>query len=87
MTGMDMIACLRVPFAPMRRLVSRRYLTDSWISKTGTYYALVALDVEKFSDAVNRMDQLSESVRRAVVERAEESFLEMNEEIERERQR
>ena len=62
-------------------------MADSWISKTGTYYALVALDVEKFSDAVNRMDQLSESVRRAVVERAEESFTELGEEIERERQR
>jgi hypothetical protein len=62
-------------------------MADSWISKTGTYYALVALDVEKFSDAVNRMNQLSESVRRAVVERAEASFAELGEEIERERQR
>lgn len=62
-------------------------MADSWISQTGTYYALVALDVEKFSDAVSRMDQLSESVRRAVVERAEDSFSEMNQEIERERDR
>ena len=62
-------------------------MTDSWISQTGTYYALVALDVEKFSDAVSRMDQLSESVRRAVVERAEDSFRELNEEIENERAR
>ena len=62
-------------------------MADSWISQTGTYYALVALDGEKFSDAVSRMDQLSESVRRAVVERAEASFSELNEEIENERQR
>ena len=62
-------------------------MADSWISKTGTYYALVALDVEKFSDAVSRMDQLSESVRRAVVDRAEDSFSELNEEIEDERKR
>lgn len=61
--------------------------TASWISQTGTYYALVALDVEKFSDAVSRMDQLSESVRRAVVERAEDSFRELNEEVENERAR
>jgi hypothetical protein len=62
-------------------------MADSWISQTGTYYALVALDVEKFSDVVSRMDQLSESVRRAVVERAEDSFSELHEEIETERQR
>ena len=62
-------------------------MADSWISQTGTYYALVALDIEKFSDAVSRMDQLSESVRRAVVERAEDSFSELNEEIEDERKR
>jgi hypothetical protein len=58
-------------------------MADSWISQTGTYYALVGLDVEKFSDAVSRMDQLSESVRRAVVERAEDSFSELNDEIKR----
>lgn len=62
-------------------------MTDSWISQAGTYYALVSLDVEKFSDAVSRMDQLSESVRRAVVERAEASFSELNDEVERERRR
>jgi len=62
-------------------------MADSWISQTGTYYALVALDVEKFSDAVSRMDQLSESVRRAVVERAKDSFSELNQEIESERDR
>ena len=62
-------------------------MVDSWVSQAGTYYALVALDVEKFSDAVSRMDQLSESVRRAVVERAEDSFAELSEEVERERQR
>ena len=62
-------------------------MADSWISQTGTYYALVGLDVEKFSNAVSRMDQLSESVRRAVVERAEDSFSELNEEIESERGR
>jgi hypothetical protein len=56
-------------------------MTDSWISQNGTYYALVALDVEKFSDSVSRMDQLSERVRRAVVERAEASFAELDEEI------
>jgi hypothetical protein len=62
-------------------------MTDSWISKNGTYYALVALDVEKFADSVSRMDQLSEQVRRAVVERADASFAELDEEIEKDNAR
>jgi hypothetical protein len=61
--------------------------TDSWVSENGTYYALVALDIEKFSDSVGRMDQLSESMRRAVVERAERAFGDLDQEIERERDR
>ena len=62
-------------------------LTDSWISQKGTLYALVALDVDKFSDSVNRMNQLSEAVREAVMERADQAFAELDEEIERERKR
>jgi hypothetical protein len=62
-------------------------MTDSWISQNGTFYALVALDLEKFEDSVRRMDQLSESVRKAVVERAEQSFAELDDEIESERAR
>ena len=62
-------------------------MTDSWISSNGTYYALVALDVEKFADSVSRMDQLSEQVRRAVVERADASFAELDEEIEKDNAR
>jgi hypothetical protein len=58
-------------------------MTDSWISKNGTYYALVALDVEKFEDSVSRMGQLSEQVRRAVVERADATFAELDREIEK----
>ena len=62
-------------------------LTDSWISQKGTLYALVALDVDKFSDSVKRMNQLSEAVREAVMERADQAFAELDEEIERERKR
>lgn len=53
-------------------------LTDTWISKTGTYYALVSLRVAKFAHAVNSMDQLSERTRRAVVERAEKEWLDLD---------
>lgn len=58
-------------------------LVDSWISRSGTFYALVSLDVETFRDAVSRMEQLSEAVRRAVVERAEQAFDELDHQLER----
>ena len=56
-------------------------LTDTWISQTGTYYALVSLDVEKFSESVSQMEQLSEQTRQAVVDRAAQSFAELEEEL------
>jgi predicted aminopeptidase len=62
-------------------------MTDSWISQNGTFYALVSLDLDKFEDSVKRMDQLSEAVRDAVVERAEQSFAELDDEIDKERAR
>lgn len=58
---------------------------DSWISKTGTYYVLAVLDVDKFKDAVNNMKNLSESVRKAVVERADKAFSELDVEISKQR--
>lgn len=59
---------------------------DSWISNSGTFYALVCMDVEKFSGAINNMGQLSESIRKAVVERAEKAFDELSQEIEKKNQ-
>lgn len=58
-------------------------LVDSWISRSGTFYALVSLDVESFQNAVSRMEQLSETVRRAVIERAEEAFDDLDYQLER----
>jgi len=58
-------------------------LVDSWISKSGTFYALVALDLETFRKTVAGMEQLSEAVRRAVVERAEQAFDELDHQLER----
>jgi hypothetical protein len=60
-------------------------LEDTWISPNGTFYALVAMDVEKFKDAVSKMNNLSESVRKAVEERAEKAFEELDTEIDKER--
>lgn len=55
---------------------------DSWISDSGTLYILMCADIEKFKDAVSKMGQLSESVRKAVVERADKAFDELSKEIE-----
>lgn len=55
-------------------------LQDTWISKNGTLYTLVALDVERFNDSIGRMTNLSESIRTAVRERASASFRELDEE-------
>lgn len=61
-------------------------LIDSWISDSGTFYALVALDLERFKDLVSQMENLSESVRRAVVQRADEAFRDLDEQLEKRRE-
>ena len=53
-------------------------IVDSWISSSGTYYALCRLDVDGFKDTVRRMTALSESVRQAVVDRADKAFEELD---------
>ena len=67
--------------------LSGTQMATTWISQNGTFYALVALDVDKFSDSVSRMDQLSEAIREAVVERADQSFAELNDAIDKGRAR
>lgn len=62
-------------------------MRESWISKSGTFYALVVLDVAKFKDSVGEMKDLSVSVREAVQQRAEANWGELDEEIENERSR
>lgn len=52
----------------------------TWIADTGTLYVLVCVDVEKFKDSVNKMSQLNEAVREAVVERADKAFEELDKE-------
>ncbi len=55
---------------------------ESWISDSGTLYVLMCADLEKFKNTVNSMSQLSESVRKAVTERADKAFEELSKEIE-----
>lgn len=51
---------------------------NTWISNTGTLYVLMCTDLEKFKDSVNKMQQLDEKVRAAVVERANKAFDELD---------
>ena len=55
---------------------------ETWISDSGTLYVLMCADLEKFKNTVNSMSQLSESVRKAVTERADKAFEELSKEIE-----
>lgn len=57
-------------------------MVDSWISSSGNLYVLARLDVEGFKDAVSRMNNLSENVRQAVIQRADKAFEELDLEIE-----
>ena len=56
---------------------------DMWISPSGQVYVLMVYDSDKFSSAVKSMDNLSEEIRKAVIERADASFRELDEELER----
>jgi hypothetical protein len=51
---------------------------DTWISKTGTYYVLVSLDLNSFKDTVQKMGNLSKEVRQAVSQRAEKAFADLD---------
>jgi len=52
---------------------------ETWISSKSTVHRLVCLDVEKFKSVVNGMGQLSEGLRRAIVQRADKAFNELDE--------
>jgi hypothetical protein len=56
---------------------------DMWVSNTGTVWVLMVYDAEKFQEAVAGMDNLSDDIRRAVIDRADESFKELDEELEK----
>ncbi|MFZ1037870.1 MAG: LPP20 family lipoprotein [Smithella sp.] len=56
---------------------------EIWVSKNGIYYVLVTLDIEKFKNIVQNMHSLPESVRKAVVQRADKAFGELDREIDK----
>ena len=55
-------------------------LEDTWVSNSGTLYALMVLNLEAFKDSIQKMGQLDERVRAAVVERADKGFAELDKE-------
>jgi len=59
---------------------------EIWVSKNGIYYVLVTLDIEKFKNIVQNMHSLPESVRKAVVERADKAFKELDVEIDKQKE-
>jgi len=63
--------------------LSGSQLTKTWISNPGTIYVLMCVDLHKFKDLINKMQQLNEHVRQAVVERADKAFKELDEETSR----
>jgi hypothetical protein len=52
---------------------------ETWISSKSTLHSLVCLNVERFKGIVKQMAQLDESVRAAVVARAEQAWGELDE--------
>ena len=53
---------------------------DTWISSRNTFWALVVLDVEKFKDTLSGMQAIDEKVRKAIIERADKAFKELDNE-------
>jgi hypothetical protein len=62
-----------------QQTLSGTRIDASWISSQGTYFALISLDVEAFRQALEKMTTLDESIRRAVVARADRAFRELDE--------
>jgi hypothetical protein len=57
-----------------QRTLTGTEVNETWVSATGTLHSLVCLNVERFKNTVSEMEQLSEHIRRAVVERADRAF-------------
>jgi hypothetical protein len=51
-------------------------LQETWISDSGTVWALVVLDTESFKDSLTQMKGLDDRERAAIVQRADKAFSE-----------
>ncbi len=61
------------------RSLSGTEVTDTWISKTSTLHSLVCLNLEKFKGLLSGMQTLDEGIRRAVEQRADKAWQEIDE--------
>ncbi len=59
---------------------------DTWISSSGTFYSLIAIDLASFKDAVGKLDALNEEVRAALEARAKQAFAELDDALDKETQ-
>lgn len=53
-------------------------LEETFVSETGTFWALVVLDVDAFKDSLQKANDLNEAVRAGIIERAERSFRQLD---------
>lgn len=53
-------------------------VTDTWISSQSTMHSLVCLNLEKFKEIASGMNQLDETIRKAVTQRAEKFWDKMD---------
>ncbi|MEY4508592.1 MAG: hypothetical protein RLZZ450_714 [Pseudomonadota bacterium] len=49
-------------------------LEENFVSKTGTFWALVVLDVDAFKGSLEKANDLNDQVRAAIIDRADRSF-------------
>ena len=62
-------------------------MIDTWITEDGsTLFALMALDIEAFESSLSKMQGLNAKVREAIEARADKAFLELDAEIDKERE-
>jgi hypothetical protein len=53
-------------------------LEDTFVSETGTFWALVALDTESFKDSLKKMNDLDERIRAHIEKHADHAFRELD---------
>jgi len=54
--------------------LSGSQVEETFVSETGTFWALVVLDVNAFKDSLQKANELSDAVRAGIIERADRAF-------------
>ncbi len=53
-------------------------IEETFVSNTGTFWALVVLDLDAFKDSLQKANDLNDAVRAGIIERAERSFQQLD---------